>query len=92
MRHGAVIVKGGSVISIGINKNRNHPDSVSSEHIKTHCSVHAEIDALRKVKNPKGATIYIARVGKNNEDRFSRPCDRCHAAIKKSGIRKVIYT
>lgn len=92
MKHGAVIVKGGRVISVGINKNRNHPTVVSSEHIKTHCSVHAEVDAIRKVKNVKGATIYVARVNKNGQDRLSRPCDRCHKAIQEAGIRKVIYT
>lgn len=92
MKHGAVIVKGGSVISIGINKNRNHPTVVSSEHIKTHCSVHAEIDALRKVKSAKGATIYVARSNKRGQDRLSRPCDRCHDAIREAGIRKVVYT
>jgi len=92
MKHGAVIVKGGRVISIGINKNRNHPTVVSSEHIKTHCSVHAEVDALRKVRNAKGATIYVARVNKRGQDRLSRPCDRCHTAIREAGIRKVVYT
>lgn len=92
MKHGAVVVKGGSVISVGINKNRNHPTVVSSEHIKTHCSVHAEVDALRKVKNPKGSTIYVARVNKRGQDRLSRPCDRCNDLIKKSGVRKVVYT
>lgn len=92
MKHGAVIVRGGSVISVGINKNRNHPTVVSSEHIKTHCSVHAEVDAIRKVKNAKGATIYVARVNKSGGDLLSRPCDRCHKAIKDAGIRKVVYT
>jgi deoxycytidylate deaminase len=92
MKHGAVVVRGGSVISVGINKNRNHPTVVSSEHIKTHCSVHAEIDALRKVKNAKGATIYVARVNRKGQDRLSRPCDRCHDAIRDAGIRKVVYT
>ena len=84
MKHGAVVVRGGSVISVGVNKNRNHPTMVPSEHIKTHCSVHAEVDALRKVKNTKGATIYVARVGKNGQDRMSRPCDRCHDVIRKA--------
>jgi len=92
MKHGAVIVKGGRVIGVGINKNRNHPTIVSSEHIKDHCSVHAEIDALRKVKNVKGATIYVARINKRGEDRMSRPCNNCHNQIEKSGIRKVVYT
>jgi deoxycytidylate deaminase len=92
MKHGAVIVRGGSVISVGINKNRNHPSIVSNEHIKIHCSVHAEIDALRKVKSAKGAIIYVARVNKKGQDRLSRPCARCSKAIEQAGIKKVVYT
>ena len=92
MKHGAVIVRGGSVISIGINKNRNHPTVVSSEHIKTHCSIHAEIDALRKVKNAKGATIYVARVNRKGKARDSRPCNRCYEIIKNNGIKKIVYS
>lgn len=92
MKHGAIIVKNGRVLGTGINKNRNHPTIVSSEHIKSHCSVHAEIDALKKAKNVKGATIYIARVNKRGQDRLSRPCDQCYNEIVKSGIKKIIYT
>jgi deoxycytidylate deaminase len=91
-RHGAVIVKGGSVISTGINKFRNHPENVQPEFIKTSCSVHAEVDAIRKVSNLKGATIYVARVNKKNQDALSRPCDNCWAEIRKAGIRKVVHT
>jgi len=92
MKHGAVIVKGGSVLATGINKERNHPMMVSSEHIKTHCSVHAEIDALKKTDNARGATIYIARVNKRGQARNSRPCKYCYEDIKNSGIKKIIYT
>lgn len=92
MKHGSVIVKGGRVISTGINKERNHPKIVSSEHIKTDCSVHAEIDALKKAKDVNGATIYIARVNKRGEARDSKPCSRCYVALRNNGIKKVIYT
>lgn len=92
MKHGAVVVKGGRVISVGMNKNRNHPTVVSAEHIKTHCSVHAEIDALRKVKSTKGVTVYVARINKKGQDRMSRPCDRCSKAMEEAGVRKVVYT
>lgn len=92
MKHGAVIVKGGRVLATGINKERNHPMKVSSEHIKTHCSVHAEIDALKKVDNAQGATIYVARVNRRGEDRNSRQCEYCYKDLKDSGIKKIIYT
>jgi deoxycytidylate deaminase len=92
MKHGSVIVKGGRVISTGVNKERSHPRIVSSEHIKDHCSVHAEIDAIKKARDVNGATIYIARVNKRGEARDSRPCKRCFEVIKSNGIKKVIYT
>ena len=92
MKHGSVIVRGGSVIATGVNKDRNHPAIVSEEHIKTDCSVHAEIDAIKKAKDTSGATIYVARVNRRGQARDSRPCSRCYAAIKDSGIKKIVYT
>jgi deoxycytidylate deaminase len=92
-KHGAVIVKGGSVIGTGFNKDRNHPDIVSPEHIKSHCSVHAEVDAIRDAKwNVKGAVLYVARVNAQGKDRNSKPCDRCMVVIEETQIKKVIYT
>lgn len=92
MKHGSVIVKGGRVISTGINKERSHPRIVSSEHIKDHCSVHAEIDAIKKARNVSGATIYVARINKKGAARDSRPCKRCFETIKSNGIKKIVYT
>lgn len=92
MKHGSVIVKGGRVISTGINKERSHPRIVSSEHIKDHCSVHAEVDAIKKAKDVSGATIYVARVNRRGEARDSRPCKRCYEVIRKNGIKKIVYT
>ena len=92
-RHGAIIVKGGSVIGTGFNKDRNHPDIVSPEHIKAHCSVHAEVDAIRDAKwKVKGAVLYVARVNNQGKDRNSKPCDRCMVVIEETQIKKVIYT
>ncbi len=92
-RHGAVIVKGGSVIGTGFNKDRNNPYIVSPEHIKTHCSVHAEVEAIRDAGwNVKGAVLYVARVNRRGEDQYSRPCVRCQVVIEETQIKKVIYT
>jgi len=92
MKHGAVIVKGGRVIATAVNTERNRPEQVSEEHIKTHCSVHAEVNALRRAKKVKGATIYVARSNRSGDPIMSRPCDRCYKQIKRSGIKKVVYT
>lgn len=93
-KHGAVIVKGGRVVGTGYNKDRNNPYRVSPEHIKSHCSIHAEIDAMRDASwnNLKGAVIYVARVNRNGEDRNSKPCTRCQVVIEETQIKKVIYT
>jgi deoxycytidylate deaminase len=93
MKHGAIVVKGGRVLGTGYNKGRNHPFIVSSEHIKEHCSRHAEVEAIRDAgSNTKGAVIYVARVSRHGHDRNSKPCERCQDAIDAAGIKKVIYT
>ena len=92
-KHGAIIVKSGRVLGTGFNKDTNNPFIVSPEHIKTHCSRHAEIEAIRDANwNVKGAVLYVARVNKQGLDRNSRPCIRCEVVITESQIKKVIYT
>ena len=92
-RHGAILVKSGRVIGMGYNKDKNHPLSVSPEHIKSHCSRHAEIDAIRDAKGDvRGAVLYVARVNRQGKDRNSKPCERCTAVIDEMQIKKVIYT
>jgi deoxycytidylate deaminase len=92
-RHGAVVVKGGRVLGTGYNKNKNHPMQVSPEHIKTHCSRHAEVEAIRDANwNVRGAILYVARVNNQGQDRNSKPCNYCMVVIDSTQIKKVIYT
>lgn len=96
-QHGAVIVKSGRVISVGVNKWRNkafvvmthpypNPDSLS-------LSYHAEVDALNRAGDAlNGAIIYIARINTGKEHKFSRPCKNCMRAIHAAGIKKIVYT
>jgi deoxycytidylate deaminase len=92
-KHGAVVVKSGRVIGTGFNKNKNHPMSVSPEHIKTHCSRHAEVEAIRDARFAvEGAILYVARVNRQGQDRNSKPCKYCRAVIESTKIKKVIYT
>jgi deoxycytidylate deaminase len=92
-RHGAIVVKSGRVLGTGHNKDTNNPYSVSPEHIKTHCSRHAEIEAIRDANwNVKGATLYVARINRLGVDRNSKPCVRCQVVIEETQIKKVIYT
>lgn len=96
-KHGAVVVRGSRVLALGTNKFRNCPRSVVDHSVGTEnksaiFSTHAEIAALSKTKNSKGATIYIARVNNQGNPMMSRPCDACMTAIMKAGIRKICYT
>lgn len=91
-RHGAVVVKGGRVVSVGINKFRNHPTILEKCNVRTAASTHAEIDALSRVKDPHGAVIYVARVNNSGRKRFSRPCPRCYAELERAGVKKIVYT
>lgn len=91
--HGAVVVRGGRVLGTGFNKNKNNPEQISPEHIKTHASRHAEIEAIRDANwNVKNATIYVARVNKQGQDRDSMPCATCSKIIESHGIKKIVYT
>lgn len=91
-RHGAIIMKGGSVISVGVNRARNHPSVVS--HPKQEAAVHAEVAAIKSARGAdlRGAVIYVARVLRDGSPAMSKPCEYCQEAIAAAGIKKVFYT
>jgi tRNA(Arg) A34 adenosine deaminase TadA len=88
-KHGCLIVAGGAPQAMGVNTKRNQPGII--EDIDA-LSVHAEINALRRVKNLRNATAYIARVNNNGDKRQSRPCPDCLNSLKAAGVKKIIYT
>lgn len=90
-RHGAVVVKSGRVLSVGINKFRNHPQQTAVDRIKNDCSVHAEIDAISRC-DPRGAAIFVARVNNAGIVKYSRPCDQCQKELEAAGIKKIIWS
>ena len=90
-RHGAVVVKAGRVLSMGVNKWRN-PSLISTFRHDPNLTIHAEIDALNRVEDARGATIYVSRVDKRGEEQYSRPCARCEEALAKAGVKAVVYT
>ena len=90
-KHGAVLVKGGSVLSFSENVNHNDPFFVSTPN-KNH---HAETRCIRKYKGSdvSGAVMYVARISnKDSRPMMSKPCENCQKVLKDSGIRKVFYT
>jgi deoxycytidylate deaminase len=84
-KHGAVIVKGGKLVSVAVNSPKPMIPHDS-------CSIHAEGAAIKRAREVlDGAEIYVARVH-NGEVGCSKPCKKCQAALIKAGIRKVYYS
>jgi len=54
--------------------------------------IHAELQALVRLKGRKADKIFVARVNKKNEPLPSQPCPICKLAILDAGIKKVITT
>lgn len=90
-RHGAVIVKDNEIVSEGFNHK--------NWHLYHKLSVHAEVDALSKMKRNKKlmsqCDMYVVRIGGESMGcplKYSKPCPDCMKAIIKSGIRRVYYS
>ena len=88
-KHVAACVKGGNILSIGVNKN-TMPGREWIDNIP--CSEHAEIAALRQIKDTKGVKLYVIRVRSDGSSGLSHPCPSCSAYIEEMGIKKVVYS
>ena len=86
---GAVVSRNRAVLALGMNKPKNDPAFIDNY---AACSVHAEEDALSRVAEPKGTTIYIARLRKNGTFGLAKPCPRCQKQLRAAGIKRAIYT
>lgn len=88
-QHGAVLVKNGRVLALGINKWRNK--GLFMESYEPVLTTHAEVDVLNRVSDAEGTVLYIAR-SKDGKAMFSRPCWRCMETIAAAGVKRIIYT
>lgn len=101
-KHSAIIVNSGRIIGQGINVHKTHPMAIkpilwfkSSRMLETSWTIHAEMNAIRSVKNKdllRGATMYVARLSKRYGLRMSCPCESCQYYIRMYGIKKIVYT
>ena len=94
-RHGAVLVKHGSIMSAGLNKdkpcsfgNRFRPKELGD------ATIHAELAAILNVprSQTEGSDVYVVRVGALEDLRNSKPCPMCQAALKFVGVKRVFYS
>lgn len=90
---GCVLVKGGSILSTGINQIRYK--AIGSSHFtKWKESLHAERDALSKCSKEdiRGSSLYIYRENANGIPALSKPCSQCSYMLNELGVKKVYFT
>ena len=76
------------MLAVGFNRN------IGIDHVLSHYgayySIHAELDAIRKI--PYGfedaCTLYSVR----HNMRLARPCEKCLKVISRTGITRVVFT
>lgn len=98
----AVIVKGGSILSIATNTPNPDPYSLKHTHNEYLDSTHAEVNAILQVRHKvdlTGTKMWIARMTKPDITRnvsatiaMTAPCQTCRKIIKMHGIYRVYYT
>ena len=94
-RHGAVLVRGSSVVNTCHNENRHCSfGNKFRERSCGHATLHAELGCVlgQDRRTTSGATMYVVRINRFHEYRMSKPCDMCHEVLRHCGIKKVVYT
>lgn len=90
VRHGALIYRGGAILSVACNRRVTHPISMEwADDPKKITTIHAEHRAMLLCRSDvRGATLVSVRL---NGNRCSAPCRMCHALMIDAGIHNVIY-
>jgi pyrimidine deaminase RibD-like protein len=84
-RLGAVLIRGGSVISTGWN-SVDHPEAPLY-------SEHAEESVLRKARyRAEGGTLLVVRIRRDGGLAMAYPCDRCMRLIRSLKVKTVVYS
>ena len=94
-KHGAVLVRGGSVINWSINRNRVQRWAQKFRaHGCGHATHHAELGAILGIAREKthGADIYVVRVNKRDNLLLSKPCPMCEEVLRHVGVKRVFYS
>ena len=95
IKHGAVLVKGGSVINMCCNKDKFCSFGARfRDSNRGRPTVHAELGCILGLSRnvTVGADIYVCRVNRQGKFRNSKPCAMCHEALKHVGVKRVYYT
>ena len=94
-RHGALLVRGGSILNSAYNKN-SHIAWANRFRAKAcgHATHHAELGAVLGIDRSKthGADVYVVRVGRTGELKMSQPCLMCQSVLSHMGVKRVYYS
>jgi len=94
-RMGAVLIKGGRILSSGYNQTRYSKLSARNQYESIHAEEACIIKLLRKPNGLQmlaGATIYITRIKKDGSTGLAKPCKTCQDLINSVGIKKIVHT
>ena len=94
-RHGALLVRGGSILNAAYNKN-SHIGWANRFRAKAcgHATHHAELGAILGVDRSKtaGSDVYVVRIGRTGELKMSKPCQMCQSVLAHMGVKRVYYS
>lgn len=86
-RIGAVVVRSRKPIATSCNEKTSHPLVPPYRF-----SFHAEAKALSSVQNPKGTTVYVARLDAFDKLILARPCLYCISLMLDLDVDRVVFS
>lgn len=88
---GAVIVRGGNIVSVGYNQMR--PSSfLGTQTLHAEAAVILKLLKEGKLSTLAGSEIYVTRFTKGGRVGLAKPCKDCELLIHSVGIRRIHYT
>jgi deoxycytidylate deaminase len=84
----SLVVSKNQVLSVGYNSRKTHTMMSDSKMNM----IHAECDALLRCASPKGVDVVVARAKPSGLPGLAKPCEVCEGILRRSGVRRVIYT
>jgi deoxycytidylate deaminase len=90
-KHASVLVQGGKVISIGINKEKS---GKLADKIYGEKKWHAEVDCLTSLsqRNIDNAILYVAGITHRDHLINSKPCECCQEYLKRFKLKSIYYS
>lgn len=90
-RMGAVVVKGGRILSTGYNQLR--PSKLIGTNT-LHAEAHAVLKLLKdnRLHDLAGSDCHVTRFTRGGRVGMARPCSHCMDLLRSTGVRRVFFT